>query len=147
MQTLGEARFLRDAGISRSRLVTGASGNFRHLHQEVKAGIEDEPIGVNPRDPSTVGTGASPIGKGEREGRIQPRTACTHFLGTHRSSVNHSRNLTLFRSGQCLSQLYRHPQPPDPTAPKEPVCIDPENQHRRTPRHPEVFAAPPPSFL
>ena len=56
-----EARVYRDL-----RLVTGAAGDFRYIRQEVEAAIEVEPTG---------------------EGKIQPRTACIPFLGTHHSNV------------------------------------------------------------
>ena len=134
-----DARVYRDL-----RLVTHSSGDFRFLRQEVEAAIEAEPISANPRDSSAAGSDASQMGKGKGEGKIQPRTACIPFLGTHNSSINLSRDLTLFGSGQYLSQLYRHSQLPDlidPTAPNEPVCIDPETNTFEPPAHPEVFVA------
>ena len=126
------------------RLVTSVSGDFRYLRQEVEAAIEAEPISANPRDSSAAGADASPMGKGKGEGKIQPRTACIPFLGMHRSNVDLSRGLTLFGSGQYLSQLYRHSQLPDlidPTAPNESVRIDPVTNTFEPPAHPEVFAA------
>ena len=126
------------------RLVTSVSGDFRYLRQEVEAAIEAEPISANPRDSSAAGADASPMGKGKGEGKIQPRTACIPFLGMHRSNVDLSRCLTLFGSGQYLSQLYRHSQLPDlidPTAPNESVRIDPVTNTFEPPAHPEVFTA------
>ena len=126
------------------RLVTQPSGDFRYLRQEVEAAIEAEPISANPRDSSAAGADGSPMGKGKGEGKIQPRTACIPFLGTHHSGIGFSHGLTLFCSGQYLSQLYRHSQLPDlidPTSPNEPVCIDPETNTFEPPAHPEVFAA------
>ena len=133
-----EARVYRDL-----RLVTDAAGDFRLLRQEVEAAIEAKPISANPHDSSAIGADASPMGKGKGEGKIQPRT-CIPFLGTHRPSINLLHDLTLFGLGQYLSQLYRHSQLPDlidPTAPNEPVCIDPETNTFEPPAHPEVFAA------
>ena len=75
-----EVRVYRDL-----RLVTDSAGDFRYLRQEVEAAIEAKPISVNPHDSSAIGADASPIGKGKGEGKIQPRTACIPFLGTHRS--------------------------------------------------------------
>ena len=80
------------------RLVTDSAGDFRYLRQEVEAAIKAEPISVNPRDSSVIGTDASPMGKGKGEGKIQPRTACIPFLGTYRSvSIFH---ITLHFSAQ-----------------------------------------------
>ena len=134
-----EARVYRDL-----RLVTDASGDFRYLRQEVEAAIEAEPITINPRDSSAASADVSPVGKGKVEGKIQPRTACIPFLGAHRSGADLLHGFTLFVSGQYLSQLYRHSQLPDlidPTAPSEPVCIDPVTNTFEPPAHPEVFAA------
>jgi len=116
-----EARVYRDL-----RLVTDSAGDFRYLRQEVEAAIKAEPISVNPHDSSVIGSDASPMAKGKGEGKIQPRTACIPFLG------------------QYLSQLCRHCQLPDlidPTAPSEPVRIDPVTNTFEPPAHPEVFAA------
>jgi len=134
-----DARVYRDL-----RLVTDASGDFRYLRQEVEAAIGAEPISVNPHDSSSIGADVPSSGKGKGEGKIQPRTACIPFLGTHRSSIDLSHDLILFGLGQYLSQLHRHSQLPDlidPTAPNEPVCIDPETNTFEPPAHPEVFAA------
>jgi GDP/GTP exchange factor required for growth at low temperature len=59
-------------------------------------------------------------------------------------SIVFSHGLTLFGSGQYLSQMYRHCQLPDlidPTAPNEPVNVDPETNTFEPPAHPEAFAA------
>ena len=77
-----EARVYRDL-----RLVTDAAGDFRYLRQEVEAAIKAEPICISPRDSSVIGADASPMGKGKGEGKIQPRTACIPFLGTHRFAL------------------------------------------------------------
>lgn len=65
------------------RLVTDGAGDFRYLRQEVEAAIKAEPITINPHDSSVISADASPVGKGKGEGKIQPRSACIPFLGTH----------------------------------------------------------------
>ncbi|KAH9943754.1 ras GEF [Amylocystis lapponica] len=122
--SISEVRILKDlAGW------TTKEGDFKYIRHTVDTLAEGKGISVNPQDASNIGTdgqSSTTRSRAASEGKPPSLPSCVPFIGVY------------------LSQLHRYSSLPDlidPTAPDEPVGIDPITNTFETPSHPEVFAA------
>ncbi|KAI8990426.1 hypothetical protein BD414DRAFT_437955 [Trametes punicea] len=118
-----ESRMLRDL-----KEWTSPVGDFRHIRQTVDALVEAKTMPVGPQDSTSKnGDGPAAIGRSRAASDSKPPTppACIPFFGVYLAQVHHYSNL---------------PDLIDPTAPHEPVGIDPVTNSFEAPAHPEVFA-------
>jgi GDP/GTP exchange factor required for growth at low temperature len=126
--------------------VTSPEADFKFLRQEVDATIEAKPITVGPHEAAMVsndGQSSSMSRKAAGDGKVQPRSGCIPFLGVFCHFLLYDVPLIPIRAGIYLSQLHRHCHLPDlidPTAPTEPVGIDPITNAFDAPAHPQVFS-------
>ncbi|KAH9920878.1 ras GEF [Epithele typhae] len=115
-----EARVLRDLTDW-----TTSAGDFKHIRQmldslvEARTGAQDGPV------KSSDGTPATSRSRAASDSKPPTDPACIPFFGVY------------------LAQLHHHSSLPDlidPTAPHEPVGIDPETNTFEALAHPEVFS-------
>ncbi|EMD35115.1 hypothetical protein CERSUDRAFT_116591 [Gelatoporia subvermispora B] len=103
---------------------TTKEADFKHLRQSVENMIETKP--PSPDEAVLKNPDSQPSGLRSRAASdSKPPVACIPFFGVY------------------LSQLYRSSRLPDlidPTAPNEPVGIDPITNNFEPPAHPEVFS-------
>ncbi|KAH7928036.1 ras GEF [Leucogyrophana mollusca] len=104
---------------------TTAVDDFKALHEAVTAMVDAKPMNVGSHASSIISNGATDQSSRSRT-TIESKTpsACVPFVGTY------------------LSQLYRYSKLPDlidPTAPHEPVGVDPQTVNFDSPAHPDVF--------
>ncbi|PCH43076.1 ras GEF [Wolfiporia cocos MD-104 SS10] len=105
---------------------TSKRGHFMYIRHTVEALTEAKPIEVNPQDVSTAGADAQPArSRATSECKPPSAPACVPFFGVYVSQLQKYTNL---------------PDLIDPTAPHEPVGIDPATNTFEAPAHPEVFS-------
>jgi len=143
-QTLGEARFFRGAGVSRPQACHGFG--WRLQVSSSRSGSRDQSRTDKCQSPRFFCNWCRCFADGQREGGR--KDSASHrlypFPRYALPCIGLSHNLKFSGSGQYLSQLCRHCQLPDlidPTAPSEPVRIDPITNTFEPPAHPEVFSA------
>jgi len=103
-----------------------AGNDFKAMHEALAAMVDAKPL--TSQGSSGVSNAASETqgSKGKTSGESKIPTACVPFIGLY------------------LSRLVRHSRLPDlidPTAPHEPVSVDPQTMAFEAPAHPEVFGA------
>lgn len=105
-----------------------SDGDFKYIRQAIAAAAEAKANNAASPDGSTLGVegqGPTSRSRATSEGKPPPPVGCVPFFGVY------------------LSELYRYSSLPDlvdPTAPHEPVDIDPETNTFEAPAHPEVFS-------
>lgn len=103
-----------------------SEGDFKHIRTTIDNLAEAKPKTSMAGDPAhPPETQSAARSRAASEGKPPPPPACIPFFGVY------------------LSELYRYSSLPDlidPTAPHEPVKIDPETNTFEPPAHPEVFA-------
>ncbi|KAK7688509.1 hypothetical protein QCA50_008047 [Cerrena zonata] len=107
---------------------TTSDGHFKHIRQTVDALVEAKTVS-NVQDSSNVSTDGQSSGTRSRatsDGKPPAPSACIPFLGIYLSSL---------REYNALPDLV------DPTAPNQPVAINPETNSFESPAHPEVFSS------
>ncbi|OBZ74987.1 hypothetical protein A0H81_05410 [Grifola frondosa] len=113
---------------------TSNEADFKHIRQTVEALVDAKPIIGGTQDSSIGGGDGQPLTARSRaasEGRPPSPPSCVPFFGVYLAQLHYSN----------LPDLI------DPTAPHEPVGVDPESNTFESLAHPEVFStlAPLPS--
>ncbi|EKM52709.1 uncharacterized protein PHACADRAFT_261303 [Phanerochaete carnosa HHB-10118-sp] len=114
-----ESRMLRDL-----QQWTTSDGDFKHIRTTIDSLAEAKPGSPDSATPNAE-TQSATRSRAASEGNPPTPPACIPFFGVY------------------LSELYRYSSLPDlidPTAPHEPVRIDPETNTFEPPAHPEVFS-------
>ncbi|TBU39177.1 ras GEF [Dichomitus squalens] len=115
-----EARVLRDLTDW-----TSSAGDFKHIRQTVDSLVEAKSSAQEGPVKSADGQVQTTRSRAASDTRPPQDPACIPFFGVYLAQVHHFCSL---------------PDLIDPTAPHEPVGIDPETNTFETPAHPEVFS-------
>ena len=136
-----ESRMLRDL-----QQWTTSEGDFKHIRSTVDALAEAKParttMSPEATNLSTDGLATTSRSRAASEGKPPPPPSCIPFFGEFSPCLLYFSDTDL-PAGIYLSELYRYSSLPDlidPTAPHEPVKIDPETNTFEPPAHPEVFS-------
>ncbi|KAH8084897.1 ras GEF [Cristinia sonorae] len=105
---------------------TTSAGNFKFIRSAVEKQTKEKPLSGDASNISTDGQSSTTRSRAASEGK-QPLApiSCVPFFGVY---------LSLFIRYSALPDLI------DPTAPNEPVIIDPISNSFESPAHPEVFS-------
>ncbi|RDX47589.1 ras GEF [Lentinus brumalis] len=115
-----EARMLRDLTDW-----TASAGDFKHIRQTVDSLVEARSSTQDPPMKSTEGSSATTRSRAASDSKPPTDPACIPFFGVYLAQLHHYSSL---------------PDLVDPTAPHEPVGIDPVTNTFESPAHPEVFS-------
>lgn len=127
-----EARVLKDL-----KQFTSSVDNFRFIRQATDAIAESKPVETSA---SSVVSGE---GKGKHAERPQAQAACIPFIGKWTFIVGYVWSLIVY-IGVYLSQLHRLGRLPDlidPTAPHQPVGVNPQTNTFDSLYQPDVFSS------
>ncbi|KAI0712768.1 hypothetical protein C8T65DRAFT_646831 [Cerioporus squamosus] len=115
-----EARMLRDLTDW-----TTSAGDFKHIRQTVDSLVEARSSTQDPPMKSADGSSATTRSRAASDSKPPSDPACIPFFGVYLAQLHHYSSL---------------PDLVDPTAPHEPVGIDPVTNTFESPAHPEVFS-------
>lgn len=123
---------------------TTSEGHFKHIRHTVDALAEAKTIsGYQDCSNSSTDGQSSSRSRATSDGKPPPPSACVPFLGM--SFIDHLVWIySDLYSGIYLSYLRQYNALPDlidPTAPNEPVAINPITNTFESPAHPEVFSS------
>ncbi|RPD63301.1 ras GEF [Lentinus tigrinus ALCF2SS1-6] len=115
-----EARMLRDLTDW-----TASAGDFKHIRQTVDSLVEARSSTQDSSMKSTDGSAATTRSRAASDSKPPSDPTCIPFFGVYLAQLHHYSSL---------------PDLIDPTAPHEPVGIDPETNTFESLAHPEVFS-------
>ncbi len=136
-----ETRVLNDLSVW-----TTSEGDFKHIRRTIETLAEAKPATAGSTDASSADGHSTTRSRAASEGKPPPPAMCIPFFGELFCSdwKGDSEILTCIFTGVYLSCLHRYSSLPDlidPTAPNEPVAINPLTNSFESPAHPEVFSA------